>query len=76
MYSSRTGKINDASSWMVFRLPQRRGAFQAHAEASEFKKLLSYGKEVNDGFAKPAKATMESCRLTMLPRRIKSKLEN
>jgi hypothetical protein len=52
--------------------PQRRGAFQAHAEASKsFKKLLSYEKEVNDGFAKSAKATIDSCRLTLLPGRIK-----
>ena len=35
-----------------------------------------YGKEVNDGFAKSTKATLDSCRLTRLPGRINSKLEN
>ena len=44
--------------------------------AVSFNKLLSYRKEVNDGFAKSAKAIIDSCRLTLLPGRIKSKLEN
>jgi hypothetical protein len=34
------------------RLPQRHGAFQAHAGAPSVKKLLAYEKEVNEGFAK------------------------
>jgi hypothetical protein len=32
-----------------------------------FKKLLSYGKEVNDGFAKSAKATIDSLADSLLP---------
>jgi len=56
--------------------PNVAAHFKPMQKRPSFNKLLSYGKEVNDGFAKPAKATMESWRLTMLPRRIKSKLEN
>jgi hypothetical protein len=57
-------------------LPNVAAHFKPMQERPSFKKLLSYGKEVNDGFAKSAKATIDSCRLMLLPGRIKSKLKN
>jgi len=56
--------------------PNVTAHFKPMQKRPSFKKLLSYGQEVNDGFAKSAKATIDSCRLTLLPGRIKSKLEN
>jgi hypothetical protein len=56
--------------------PNVAAHFKAMRKRPSFKKLLSDGKEINDGFAKAAKATIDSCRLTLLPGRIKSKLKN
>jgi hypothetical protein len=58
------------------RFPNVAAHFKPMLKRPSFKKLLSCGKEVNDGFAKSAKANIDSCRLTLLPGRIKSKLEN
>jgi hypothetical protein len=56
--------------------PNVAAQFKPMQKRPSFRKLLSYGTEVNDGFDKAAKATTDSCRLTLLPARIKSKLEN
>ena len=61
---------------MVFSLPNVAAHFKPMQKHPSFKKLLSYGKEANDGLAKSAKATLDNCRLTPLPERITSKLEN
>jgi len=59
---------------MVF--PNAAAHFKPMQKRPSFNKLLSYGKEANGGFAKSAKTTVDSCRLTLLSGRIKSKLEN
>jgi hypothetical protein len=56
--------------------PNVAAHFKPMQKHPSFKKLLSYGKQVIDGFAKSAKTTVDSCRLTLLSGRIKSKLEN
>ena len=61
---------------MVFSLPNVAAHFKPMQKRPSFNKLLSYGRELNGGFAKSAKATVDSCRLTPLSGRIKSKLEN
>ena len=50
--------------------------FKPMQKVPSFNKLLSYGREVNGGFAKSAKAIVDSCRLTPSPGRKKSKREN
>ena len=54
--------------------PNVAAHFKPMQKRPSFKELLSDGKEVNDRFAKSAKATIDSCRLTLLPERIESKI--
>ena len=55
--------------------PNVTAHFKPMQKRSSFKNLLFYGTELNDGFAKSARATIDSCRLTRLAGRIKSQLE-
>jgi hypothetical protein len=51
--------------------PNVAAHFKPMQKRPSFKKLLAYGKELNDGVANSAKATIDSCRLTLLPGRMK-----
>jgi len=55
--------------------PNVAAHFEPMQTRPSFKQILSYRKEVNDGFAKPATAT-NSRRLTLLPGLRMSKLED
>jgi hypothetical protein len=57
-------------------VPNAAAHFKPMQQVPSFKQLLSYGREVDGGFAKSAKATVDSCRLTPLPGRIKNKRKN
>jgi hypothetical protein len=52
----------------ISRFPDVVAPFKHMQECSGVKKLLAYEKEVNEGFAKTADATIEVRRRTELPR--------
>ena len=55
--------------------PNVAAHFKRMRKRPSVKKLLAYEKKVNEGFVKTTKVTIESCRRTQLPGRIKSKLK-